>query len=86
MRETADQGTGTPPSWATEPRQIQLLTVPEVATRLRVCEAKVWQLLQRGLLRSVKIDTSRRIPEDAVAEYVASLVADEAARRAGSAA
>jgi excisionase family DNA binding protein len=65
---------------------IQLLTVPEVATRLRVSEAKVWQLLQRGLLRSVKIDTSRRIPEDAVAEYVASLVADEAARRAGSAA
>src|SRR5690242_4704031 len=69
MGETADQDTTTEPA-----RSVQLLTVPEVAGRLRVSEAKVWQLLSSGRLRSVKIDTSRRIPEDAVAEYIASLV------------
>ncbi len=75
------------PAWADGPAlNVHLLTVPEVAGRLRVSTAKVWQLLQRGELRSLKIDASRRIPSDAIDEYIASLAEAEQARRAGSAA
>jgi excisionase family DNA binding protein len=75
------------PRWGEQAaRTIQLLTVPEAAARLRVSEAKVWTLVGRGDLHSVKIDASRRIPEDALAEYVAQLAAEEErARRAGAA-
>jgi excisionase family DNA binding protein len=67
-------------------RTIQLYTAPEVADRLRVSVAKVWVLISSGRLRSLKIDSSRRIPEDALAEYVADRAAEERVRRAGSSA
>jgi excisionase family DNA binding protein len=74
------------PRWGEQPaRTIQLLTVPQAAKRLAVSEAKAWILVGRGDLRSVKIDASRRIPEDALAEYVAGLADEERARRAGAA-
>ncbi len=67
-------------------RSVRLLTVPQVAEILNVSEPKVWQLVGRGKIRSLKIDTSRRVTPQAVDEYIASLVADEQARQAGSAA
>ena len=67
-------------------RTTRLLTIHEVMERLRLSEAKTRRLVVRGDIRSVKIDASRRVPEDAIDEYIATLVAEEAARRAGSAA
>jgi excisionase family DNA binding protein len=81
-----EQTTAAAPRWGEQAaRTIQLLTVPEVAERLRLSEAKVWILVGRGDLRSVKIDKSRRIPDDALGEYFAQLAAEEQARRAGAA-
>jgi excisionase family DNA binding protein len=83
-----EQGQNTAaPHWGKQAADtVQLLTVPQAAKRLAVSTAKVWILLSRGDLRSVKIDASRRVPEDALREYVAKLAAEEQARRAGSAA
>jgi excisionase family DNA binding protein len=75
-------GNGTGPAR----RRIQLLTIPEVAARMRVSEAKAWALVGSGRLESVKIDRSRRVPEDAVDDYLLGLIEQEQARRAGSAA
>lgn len=56
-------------------RVIQMLTINEVADSLRVSRAKVENLIYSGRLRSVKIDRSRRVPQDALAEFQASLPA-----------
>ena len=87
MGKTEGNGsTATDVRWADEPaRQVQLLTVPEVAARLRVSQAKVWSLTGSGRLRSVKIDSSRRVPEDALEEFVAGLPTDVPGPRAGAA-
>jgi excisionase family DNA binding protein len=86
MEQTAGNGTATEPRWRKQPaRTIKLLTVPEAAERLRVSPAKVWALVGRGELDSLKIDASRRIPEDAVDEFITRKLADESARRAGAA-
>lgn len=50
-----------------------LLKPEEAAEQLRVGRPKVYELIRTGKLRSVKIGGSRRIPYDALAEYVASL-------------
>ncbi len=72
--------------WAEQPaRTVQLLTVPQVARRLNVSPAKVWSLISRGKLESLKIDRSRRVPDDAVDRYVAGLLADDEALRARTA-
>jgi excisionase family DNA binding protein len=51
----------------------QLLTVPQVAEALNLSKAKIWALVSSGRIRSVKIDASRRVPVEAVDEFVASL-------------
>ena len=50
-----------------------LLRPEEVAAALGVGRTAVFELMRTGELRSVKIGKSRRIPADAVAEYVAGL-------------
>jgi excisionase family DNA binding protein len=76
------------PRRAAEPaRNIQLLKIPEVAARLSLSVTKVWQMVYSGELDSLKIDSSRRIPDYTVDEYIArGVAAEEQARRAGSAA
>jgi excisionase family DNA binding protein len=65
------------PRWTGQAaRSVRLLTVPQAAERLAVSEGKVWQLVSSGRLMSVKIDASRRIPDDAVDDYIAELVAE----------
>jgi len=54
-----------------------LYRVPEVAEALGVSRAKVYQLIQSGALRSVKIDSSRLIRSADLMEFVADL--DQAA-------
>jgi excisionase family DNA binding protein len=50
-----------------------LLTVREVADRLSVSRSRVYELLGRGLLESVRIGRSRRVPLDALDRFVAAL-------------
>ena len=52
-----------------------LLRPEEVAQALGVGRSTVFQLMRSGELRSVKIGKSRRVPVDAVIEYVAGLSA-----------
>jgi excisionase family DNA binding protein len=48
-------------------------TPEEAAIQLRISRTKVYALLRRGEVRSVKIDGSRRIPVAALSEYIARL-------------
>jgi excisionase family DNA binding protein len=50
-----------------------LLRPEEVARALGVGRTTVFELIRVGELRSVKIGKSRRIPTEAVREYVAGL-------------
>jgi len=50
-----------------------LLRPEEVAKALAIGRTAVFELIRTGELRSVKIGKSRRIPADAVVEYVAGL-------------
>ena len=58
-----------------EGRQRLLLRPEEVAEVLAIGRTGVFELIRTGELRSVKIGKSRRIPADAVVEYVAGLSA-----------
>ena len=53
-----------------------LLTVPEAAKVLRVGRTKVFELIKRGELQSVKIDSSRLIAPVFLEAYVAKLIAE----------
>ena len=52
---------------------MQAFTVEQVAEMLHVGRDKVYYLLRSGQLRSVKIGKLRRITEDHIAEFIASL-------------
>jgi excisionase family DNA binding protein len=51
-----------------------LLTVPEAAEALAISRSKLYELLAAGLVRSVRIDGSRRVPVEALETYVATLL------------
>jgi excisionase family DNA binding protein len=51
-----------------------LLTVPEAAEALAISRSKLYELLAAGLVRSVRIDGSRRVPVEALEAYVATLL------------
>lgn len=55
-----------------------LLTVPEAAAALAISRSKLYELLAAGLVRSVRIDGSRRVPVEALETYVAGLLDQEA--------
>jgi len=57
----------------TQPVKI-LLRVEEVAQMLGIARCRVFDLINSGDLVSVKIGASRRIPEQAVRDYVTRLV------------
>jgi excisionase family DNA binding protein len=56
---------------AAEPKL--LLTVEEAAHRLSIGRPKMWQLVMRGEVLSVKIGASRRVPTAALVDYVRRL-------------
>ena len=65
-----------------------LLMVPEAAALMRLGKRTVWRMVHDETIESVKIGRSRRIPRQAVADYIAGLraangpaghVADDAA-------
>ncbi len=51
-----------------------LYTVNEAAALLRVSRSRIYDLMNRGLLTSVSIGASRRIPRAALETYIAQLV------------
>lgn len=53
--------------------EILLLRIPEVADRLALSRAKVYELIASGQLRTVQIDGCRRVRTDDLVEYVAGL-------------
>jgi excisionase family DNA binding protein len=55
-----------------------LLTVPDAAAALSISRSKLYELLAAGLVRSVRIDGSRRVPLRALEAYVESLISQEA--------
>jgi excisionase family DNA binding protein len=53
------------------------LTVPEAAAALHLSRWTIYELIRRRHLVSVKIGRCRRIPRDALQEYVARLREEE---------
>ncbi|MGV9557203.1 helix-turn-helix domain-containing protein [Streptomyces sp. NPDC003522] len=56
----------------------ELLTVPEVMARLKVGRTKVYDLIRTHRLVSIKVDGCRRIPSDAVRDFITSRIGEAA--------
>jgi excisionase family DNA binding protein len=71
------------PTEATESRvaELQLYTVEEVASRLKLGRTVIFDLIRNGRLGSVREGRARRITPRAIAEYIA-LLEREAAEQA----
>ncbi|MPY79828.1 MAG: helix-turn-helix domain-containing protein [Actinophytocola sp.] len=68
------------PTWRTnrdEDQPCVLLTAEEAAERLAIGRTAVYALLKTGELDSVRIGRLRRIPANAVENYVHRLIADQ---------
>lgn len=50
-----------------------LLTIDETAAELRIARRRVYELINDGRLKSVKIGKSRRVRSSDLADYVAGL-------------
>ena len=57
-----------------------LLTAEEAAERLSISRTTAYELMRTGVLRSVKIGRSRRIPREALTEFVTGLTEEQGAR------
>lgn len=55
-----------------------LWRVEEVAELLGICRSRVFDLLNAGELTSVKIGSSRRVPDEAVRAYIERLTQEVA--------
>ncbi|WP_330466732.1 helix-turn-helix domain-containing protein [Streptomyces longwoodensis] len=56
----------------------ELLTVPEVMTRLKVGRTKVYDLIRTRRLVSIKVDGCRRIPDESVRAFIRHQMGDAA--------
>ncbi|GGX93958.1 helix-turn-helix domain-containing protein [Streptomyces minutiscleroticus] len=57
---------------------VELLTVPEVMARLKVGRTKVYDLIRTHRLVSIKVDGCRRIPDNAVHDYIVGQMGEAA--------
>lgn len=55
-----------------------LLTPSEAARVLSISRSKLYELIGQGRLATVRIDTSRRVPTEALEEFVGQLRQSEA--------
>ena len=55
-----------------------LLSVEEAAAQLRIGRSRMFDLIRRGKVLSVKVGGSRRIPYDSLKAYVGNLVREQA--------
>jgi excisionase family DNA binding protein len=60
--------------------ELQLFTIEEAMTILRMGRTTIFDQLRNGRLRSVREGRARRIPARAIAEYIALLEREEAER------
>ena len=51
----------------------RLWKVADVAARLGIGKSKTWELIARDEIKSVKIDGSRRVSEQAIRAYIRQL-------------
>jgi excisionase family DNA binding protein len=56
-----------------------LLSVEEAAAQIRVGRSRMFELIRRGEVLSVKVGGSRRVPYDSLRAYVDQLVTEQAA-------
>ncbi|MGC9536952.1 helix-turn-helix domain-containing protein [Streptomyces sp. UG1] len=56
----------------------ELLTVPQVMARLKVGRTKVYDLIRTHRLVSIKVDGCRRIPDDAVRDFIIGQIGEAA--------
>ncbi|MFJ9318769.1 helix-turn-helix domain-containing protein [Streptomyces globisporus] len=56
----------------------ELLTVPEVMARLKVGRSTVYDLIRSRRLTSITIGRARRIPADAVRDFIVNEIEDAA--------
>jgi excisionase family DNA binding protein len=56
----------------------QLLTVPEVMARLKFGRSKVYDLMRSKRLTSITEGRARRIPENAVQDYIRDRIEEAA--------
>jgi excisionase family DNA binding protein len=56
----------------------ELLTVPDVMAQLKLGRSKVYDLIRSRRLVSIKIDGARRIPADAVRDFVLGRIEEAA--------
>lgn len=61
---------------------MRLFTVKEAAERLHIGNTKVFDLIGRGELRSLKLDGKRLVPEDAITELIERKLAENQAAQA----
>lgn len=54
-----------------------LLTVDDAAKELSIGRTKMFALLDRGAVESIKVGGSRRVPYDALIAYVGQLRAEQ---------
>jgi excisionase family DNA binding protein len=54
-----------------------LLSVEESAAQLRIGRSRMFELIRRGEVLSVKVGGSRRVPYDSLRDYVKRLVAEQ---------
>jgi excisionase family DNA binding protein len=55
-----------------------LLTVPEAAAALGISRSKLYELIKAGVVASLRIDGSRRIPYRALTAYIDQLMEEAA--------
>ena len=56
-----------------------LMTVPEAAEALAISRSKLYELITRGTIASIRIDGSRRIPLTALEDYISRLLTERTA-------
>lgn len=56
----------------------ELLTVPDVMARLKVGRTKVYDLIRTHRLVSIKVDGCRRIPDQAVRDFIIGQIGEAA--------
>jgi excisionase family DNA binding protein len=55
-----------------------LLSVEEAAAQIRISRARMFELIRRGKVLSVKVGGSRRVPYDSLRAYVDQLITEQA--------
>lgn len=61
-------------------QQARLHQIPSAQDRLGLGRSKLYELLESGALRSVKVGKRRLIPESAIVEYIERLEAEQCPR------